>query len=212
MRKIFFAAMLVVCLTGLATAQSNNKYEGFAGFSIASFDTGLANSGLVNGNNHETALGFETSATGYLTDHLGIEGDFDGHFKHKDFTFVGTGTTVGVRLSSFNFMGGPHYRFSSSGKITPFVRALFGGNHSSVSNGSFTSPGGVFVSGVGASETDFAMKLGGGVDIGWTKRAAFRIGADYNPIFQKSGGNLNPNFGSSRTRNDVVVSFGIVFK
>jgi opacity protein-like surface antigen len=212
MRRLFFGAMAIVCLAGMAMAQSNNKYEGFAGFSVSSFDTGLGNSGIVGANNRETALGFETSVTGYLKDHLGIEGDFDGHFKHKDFTFIGSGTTVGVRLSSYNFMGGPHYRFSSSGKVTPFVRALFGGNHSSVSNGAFTSPGGVFVSGSGASETDFAMKFGGGVDIGWTKRAAIRLGADYNPIFQKSDGNLNPDFGSRRTRNDAVFSVGIVFK
>jgi opacity protein-like surface antigen len=210
MRKVFFAAIVIVCLAGLATAQ-NNKYEGFAGFSIASFDTGLANSGIVGGNDRETALGFETSATGYLKNHLGIEGDFDGHFKKKTFIFA-DGTTANVRLSSYNFMGGPHYRFSSSGKVTPFVRALFGGNHSSVSNGAFTTAGGVFVAGSGASETDFAMKFGGGVDVGWTKRAAVRLGFDYNPIFQKSDGNLNPDFGSRRTRNDVVFSVGIVFK
>jgi len=56
------------------------------------------------------------------------------------------------------------------------------------------------------------MKFGGGVDIGVRPRLALRLGADYNPIFQKSDSNLNPNFGSSRTRNDAVFSVGIVFK
>src|SRR5947209_15678781 len=106
MRKVFFAAIVIVCLNGLTMAQStDHKYEGFAGFSIASFDTGLANSGVIGGNNHETAPGFEVSATGYLNKHLGIEGDFDGHFKGKTFTFVNSGTIANVRLSSFNFMG-----------------------------------------------------------------------------------------------------------
>jgi hypothetical protein len=56
------------------------------------------------------------------------------------------------------------------------------------------------------------MKFGGGVDIGWTKSAAIRLGADYNPIFQRSDGELNPNFGTGRTRNDAIFSVGIVFK
>jgi len=126
MREILLAAILVASLAAVAAAQNSTKYEGFAGFSIASFDTGLGGSGIVGGNDRETALGFDTSATGYLTDHFGIEGNFDGHFKKKTFTFPGFGT-VDARLDSFNFMGGPHYRFSSTGKVTPFVRALAGG-------------------------------------------------------------------------------------
>ena len=215
MRKVFLAAVMVASLAAIAAAQNSNKYEGFAGFSVASFDTGLGNSGIVGGKDRETALGFDTSVTGYLTDHLGIEGNFDGHFKNKTFIFSITptspATSVRARLSSYNFMGGPHYRFSSSGKVTPFVRALAGGNHSSVSNGAFTV-GGILNPNASASETDFALKLGGGVDIGWTKRAAVRLSADYNPIFQKADGNLNPNFGSRNTRNEAVFSVGILFK
>jgi hypothetical protein len=80
-----------------------------------------------------------------------------------------------------------------------------------VSNGAFTV-GGIFNPSASASETDFALKLGGGVDIGWTKRAAVRLSADYNPVFQKADGGLNPNFGNRRTRNDAVFSVGVLFK
>ena len=128
------------------------------------------------GDDRETAPGVEASATGYLTNHLGIEGDFDGHFKHKTFTFP-SASVVDVSLKSFNFLGGPHYRFSSRGKITPYLRTLLGVNHSSVSSGLINSAGGLLVAGTGASETDFAMKFGGGLDVGWTKRAAIRFGA-----------------------------------
>ena len=208
MRKAILAATLVLCLSGLGMAQSkDDKYEVFAGFSIDSINMGLGNSGVTGAQNRYTGLGFETSATGFVWDKLGIEGDFDGHFKGITFTSTTgtTTTTTSTTLSTFNFLGGPHYRFSSSGKVTPFVHALFGGNHTNLHNA-------FFLTGVGGSETDFAMKFGGGVDIGWTKRAAIRLGADYNPIFQRSDGELNPNFGTGRTRNDAIFSVGIVFK
>jgi Outer membrane protein beta-barrel domain len=206
MRKAILAATLVLCLAGLGMAQSkDDKYEVFAGFSIDSINTGLGNSGVTGGQNRDTGLGFETSGTGFFWHKLGIEGDFDGHFKGKTFTSASGATTISTTLSTFNFLGGPHYKFSSSGKVTPFVHALLGGNHSSMHNA-------FFLTGVGGSETDFAMKFGGGVDIGWTKRAAIRLGADYNPVFEKSDGDLNPNFGSRRTRNDAIFSVGIVFK
>jgi opacity protein-like surface antigen len=216
MRKLFLAATLVVSLAAIATAQNSNKFEGFAGFSVDSFDTGLSHNNIItNGNDRETALGFDTSATGYINDRFGIEGNFDGHFKSRTFNFqltpTGPITSVDARLSSYNFMAGPHYRFSTSGKFTPFVRAMAGGNHSRVSSGAFTT-GGVPVAGNSASETDFAMKFGGGVDIGWTKRAAVRLSGDYNPIFQKADGGLNPDFGNRRTRNEAVFSVGLVFK
>lgn len=210
MRKIFFAVTLALSLASIAAAQNSNKFEGFGGFSVASFDTGLGNSGIPGGNDRETAFGFDTSATGYLNDHLGIEGNFDGHYKRKTFTFTSLGQ-VDVKLSSYNFLAGPHYRFSSSGKVTPFIRALAGGNHSRVNNGAFTV-GGVTFPADTQTETDFALKAGGGVDIGWTKHAAVRLSADYNPIFQKANGNLNPQFGGRRTRQEAVVSIGLVFK
>src|ERR1700694_4595783 len=178
MRKALLAATFVLCLAGLGMAQSKDeKYEVFAGFSIDSINPGLGNSGVTAAQNRDTGVGFKTSATGFLWNKLGIEGDFDGHFKGKTFTSTSgtTTTTTSTALATFNVLAGPPYRFSSSGKATPFIHALVGGNHTSLKNA-------FFLTGVGGSETDFAMKFGGGVDIGWTKRTAIRLGADYNPI------------------------------
>lgn len=210
MQKIFFAVTLALVLAGVAAAQTPGKIEGFAGVSVASFDTGLGNSGLTGANDRETAFGFDSSVTGYLNDHLGIEGNVDGHFKTKTFSFPGV-TSVDARISSFNFLGGPHYRFSPSGKVTPFVRALGGVNHSRVTVDSFTI-GTVTTPGITQTENSFAVKVGGGVDLGISQRAAVRLSADYNPIFESESGNLNPGFGGRRTRNDVVFSVGIVIK
>jgi hypothetical protein len=197
--------MVIVCLSAVyVMAQNKNNPEVFAGFSVDGLDTGLGNSSVLGLNNRDTGVGFDTSVTGFVWNKLGIEGDLDGHYKGKTITFP-SGTTMSTTLSSYNFMGGPHYKFSSSGRVTPFVHALLGGNHSSFSN----SP---IFAGAGTSETDFAMKFGGGVDLGLSSHTAFRVGADYNPIFQKADGNLNPDFGSRRTRNDLLLNLGIVFK
>ena len=55
MHKIILAAILVLCSTTLGLAQNKDKPEVFAGFSIDSIDTGLANSGIQNTGNRETA-------------------------------------------------------------------------------------------------------------------------------------------------------------
>src|SRR6266567_1604396 len=180
MRRAIVLAIFLVCSAsvgfGQVTSSTDAKLEGFAGFSIDSIDTGLA------------SAGFKTKTFNLITcQALGCPPpSFSAH------------------ISSFNFMGGPHFRFqTTNSKVTPYVHALAGGNHSRASSS--------FVTGTD-SETDFAFKLGGGVDFGLTTHTGIRLSADYNPIFQKSNGNLNPNFGSNRTRNDAVFSVGIVFK
>lgn len=214
MRRAIVLAIFLACSASVGFAQvtssTDAKVEGFAGFSIDSIDTGLASAGFTTNGNRTTGLGFDTSVTGFLNKRFGIEGNFDGHFKTKTFNLI-TCQALGcpppsfsAHISSFNFMGGPHFRFqTANSKVTPYVHALAGGNHSRASSS--------FVTGTD-SETDFALKLGGGVDFGLTTRTGIRLSADYNPIFQKSNGNLNSNFGSSRTRNDAVFSVGIVFK
>ena len=217
MHRGILSAIIIMALAAIASAQARyeNKYELFGGFSIASFDTGLAsNPNLVGADNRETALGFETSVTGYVKHNLGLEGDFDIHFNSKTFTFVSPATSVDVRMKGFNFMGGPHYRFTShnsTSRLTPYVRALAGGKRTSFSNASFTGVGGGLVPGAGASETDFAMKFGGGLDYELKHHYALRFGADYNPIFEKADGVLNPTT-HNRTRDDFVFSAGVVFR
>jgi opacity protein-like surface antigen len=212
MRRVIVLAIFLACSASVGFGQSSTdaKVEGFAGFSIDSIDTGLASAGFTTNGNRTTGLGFDTSVTGFLNKRFGIEGNVDGHFKTKTFNII-TCQALGcpppsftARISSFNFMGGPHVRFqTANSKVTPYVHALAGGNHSRASSNVLTGAD---------SETDFALKLGGGVDFGLTTRTGVRLSADYNPIFQKSNGNLNPNFGSGRTRNDAVFSIGIVFK
>jgi len=60
------------------------------------------------------------------------------------------------------------------------------------------------------SSTDFALALGGGVDVRVSERVALRVFQfDYNPIFLSSNNELG--FGNTRADN-VRFSFGVVFK
>ena len=61
-----------------------------------------------------------------------------------------------------------------------------------------------------ASSTDFALAIGGGVDVRVNDRIALRVfQADYNPIFLSDSNELG--FGNTRADN-VRFSFGVVFK
>ncbi|MDT5059640.1 MAG: outer membrane protein beta-barrel domain [Acidobacteriota bacterium] len=213
MRKLLFLAMLIVASASMVFAQSTDraKPEFFAGFSVDSIDTGIDSSGVVvhNANNRQTAYGFETSGTGYFNNRVGIEGNFDGHYKTKTFDVSATATSaivpVRVKLSEYNFMAGPHVRFpSSDSKVVPFLHALFGGNHSRTS-GTAT---GIAVS---DNATDFALKLGGGVDFGVSEHVGVRLSADYNPVFERNNDSTTTT-SNNRTRNDAIFSVGFVFK
>ena len=137
MRKAFSCRHTGSIVCGCCCSSRQQQIRGVCRVSLSSIDTGLGGH-VVGGDDRETAPGFEFSATGHLTNHLGIEGDFDGHFKHQTFTFP-SASMEDISLKSFNFMGGPHYRFSPRGKVTLFTRALFGANHLSASDGTINS-------------------------------------------------------------------------
>jgi len=209
MRKVVLLAILVVASASMIFAQDRPKPEFFAGFSIDSIDTGIDQSGVFvqNSDNRVAGYGFDTSATGFFHKNIGIEGNFDGHFRTKTFNIgtaaAGPFTPVETKFRDFNFLAGPHVKFTTSNaKVSPYLHALLGGNHSSV-RGTTT---GVSVS---DSETDFALKIGGGIDFGMTDHVGLRLSADYNPVFERSNNTLGSD---SRTRNDGVFSVGLVFK
>jgi opacity protein-like surface antigen len=213
MRKLLFLAMLIVASASMAFAQSTDraKPEFFAGFSVNSIDTGINDTDVVvhNADNRQTAYGFETSATGYFNNRVGIEGNFDGHFKTKTFDVSATPTSaivpVRVKLSEYNFMAGPHVRFpSGDSKVVPFLHALAGGNHSR-SSGTAT---GITVN---DNATDFALKLGGGLDFGVSEHVGVRLSADYNPVFERNNDSTSLT-NDNRTRHDAIFSVGLVFK
>ena len=209
-------SLLIAACSAAAFSQERSKFEAAVGFSISSIDTGQQDSGFINAGNRETGYGFDTSLTGYVTDKFGIEGNFDGHYKNKRFTTdpvtcqaigcpVGS-LSIDTNISTYNFMAGPHVRFATSGRVTPFLHALAGANHARVKL-NFPTSDLKFKD----SQTNFGLKLGGGLDIGMSTRTALRLGFDYNPVFERDDNSAAIN-GRGRTRNDVMFNVGIVFK
>lgn len=217
MRKVILTAMFIACCATLGLAQDRRKVEVAAGFSVNSIDVGPVDTGdplvtVNNANNRETGFGFDTSVTGFVNNTFGIEGNVDGHFKRKTYSVtdrtggVTTTADVNTRLSTYNFMAGPHVRFATeNSKVTPFVHGLLGANHSRVSADTLGFN-------ISDNQTNFALKLGGGVDFDLHRNVALRLAADYNPVFERNNDNTTLSGNGHRTRNDAMFSIGLVFK
>src|SRR5947209_664050 len=187
MRKVILLAVFIAACASVSFAQNRPGAEGYAGFSVSSMDTRLADEGFDNASDRQTGLGFEGSVTGYFTNRFGLEGNVDGHFRRQtvNFSFTPTSVLFPVREStdSFNFTAGPHVRFPSvSSRTTPFLHALAGVNHTRFNANPTTAVGSSFAE----SNNSFTLKLGGGVDFGMTTRTALRLTGDYNPIFERN--------------------------
>jgi opacity protein-like surface antigen len=124
--------------------------------------------------------GFEVSGAGNFHRNVGVEVDFSGHYKD----------ILGVNVSNYLLLGGPRFTARYE-RATPFVHALFGLAHTRA---------------LGQSSNNFAMALGGGVDINVSPHVAIRaVQADY-VLIRASGAGASENLHNAR------ISAGIVFK
>jgi hypothetical protein len=122
------------------------------------------------------ALGWNASLTGNFKHVLGITADFSGAYKSHVIDSSVYTYTVGPVLTA------------RLPVIQPFVHALFGG---------------ATISGTGVSDTEFAMLVGGGLDIGLRKGIGIRlVQADW----------LMTKFNSQTQNSQGRVSAGIVIK
>jgi len=213
MGKLFFGFLLILCSVPLAAAQSDerSRFEFFAGYSVMRIkyeakatDPRFQTPTLVAFNGKQTLNGFNVSATANLTKGFGLTGDFSGHFKTNRIADV-LGGNISTHIRLLNLLGGPQYRFRGNSTVTPFVRALAGIADTrsrlevAIHNTSDTD-----------SSTDFALALGGGLDVRISERVDLRVfQVDYNAIFLSRGNELG--FGHARADN-VRFSFGVVFK
>ena len=211
MHKVCFSALLIFCCVPFAAAQSNDspRVEFFAGYSVMriNYEAEVPSPFtpvIVAFQGKQTLHGFNVSATGYLTKGFGLTGDFSGHF-HTRTTADPLGGTNATKTRVFNILGGPQYKFRNNSRVAPFARILAG-----VANTRATLefPSLNFTEKL--SSTDFAMAIGGGVDIRVNDRIDLRVfQVDYNPIFLSAGNELG--FGNKRADN-FRFSFGVVIK
>jgi len=183
----------VLLFAGMASAQDQNqnspKVEAFGGYSyLRVSDQGSSS----NFNGGSGSLSYN------LAPWLGVVGDFGGYHWSSN----------GVDANVVSYMGGPKIAYRS-GRITPFVQALFGGAHlSGTANGGC---GAAVVHaetngcGFGSSANAFAMALGGGLDWNATPHIGVRlVQAEYLMTMF--------NDGLNNRQNNARVSAGVVFR
>ncbi len=207
----FLLLFFLFCCASLTAAQSNDdqpRAEFFGGYSLlgANYEAEIPNPPqpvVTAFDGKQTFNGFNVSATGYLTKRFGLTGDFSAHFKTNKLADP-LGGNIETNIRVYNIMGGPQYKFRNSRRITPFVRVLGG---VAITRAKLKVPS-LNVSD-SSSSTDFALAIGGGVDVRVNKRLDLRVfQADYNPVFLRSGNEL----GFDKRADNVRFSFGIVFK
>lgn len=206
MYRIILLAVLVVSLKALVAGQNDDKrLEVFGGYSYMTVD----DHGSGNPIDHVGSLdGFNVAVTGFLSKRFGITGDFSAGFRSGT-EGVNDGS-LRYKSRNYSFYVGPHYRFSNSTRVTPYLHALVGASHNRfayVFTAASTTTGPASVS---QNSTDFAMALGGGLDVRVHKRIAIRLfQIDYNPVFA----NTRPEFGTNTNFrfDNIRFSTGIVF-
>ena len=115
--------------------------------------------------------------------------------------YAGTPNGIAVKSTTFEYLFGPRYNIRRYGRWNPFVQALFGQER--FSNG--FAPG--TASGyTGGTQSNFAMALGGGLDIAVSHSLSVRpVEVDYMP--------LQVPFGNQRfMQNDFRYAAGVVLR
>ena len=206
MIKQLLILVLVGCCPCFTLGQGDT--EAFAGYSVlrTKYDADPLIPSIpvfVAFDGEQTMHGLNVSVTRYVKGGLGITGDFSWHLK-KLTDPDPLGGTIDTKIQVFNLLGGPQYKFFRRGRVSPFVHALAGVAHTRSK---------LTVASLGTSDitssTDFAIALGGGLDINVNRRLAVRaVQADYNPVFLRDGNNL----GFNKRADNFRLSFGVVFR
>ena len=206
MLKILSAILAISSCCTSAIAQSERNTEFFAGFSVLRTDYEATPPlpsipVIVAFEGSQTLGGVNASVTRYIKSGFGITGDFSWHVK-KISDPNPLGGTIDTTVTVYNFLGGAQYKFRRSRRVSPFVHALAGVAHTKVK---------LAATGLGSDSdgtTDFAMAMGGGLDIQLNDRVAIRaIQAEYNPILLRG-----PALGFDGPANNFRFSFGVVFR
>jgi len=201
---------MVVASASMAFAQGDdyNKVEVSGGFSHARVDTGVDDPDLDDDfadflSDRRGFNGFDVSVAGNFTRYFGVKGNFSGHFKSD--SFVDAGDIIDTRERMWQAMGGVQVKDNSKEtRFKPYAHVLAGAARQTVE---FSSPD--FTDTFDVSDTNFAMKFGGGVDVRVHPRVDLRlVEFNYNPIF-RGDITLDDEVFQGRTQHNFTVGFGV---
>jgi opacity protein-like surface antigen len=240
MRKLFFIASILLVCAPLTFAQgattTRTGPEIFVGYSnlqaegVPGEDTrpGGGGGGSLDDElfGQRSGLhGINVAVTGFFTPRVGLTGDFSFNKRNQnsDNGVSGTGaarTELDTRV--INFLGGPTVKFPNTSRVTPFARILFGvANTRFEAEQSQTLATGTVQNTFETSSTDFAMAVGGGLDVRLNERVGLRvIQFDYNPVFLRdrsvqvlgAAGALVTQQLEGQRQDNLRFSFGVTFK
>ena len=172
----FLCFLTLSCAVAAAQVPKGNIYFGY---SYGSAD--------LNSNNRSNLNGWEGSLEGSFLPWISIVADVNGLYGKND--FPSSTQIFRVDAKEYNYLFGPRVSVSI-GRVRPFVHALFGASHVSVST-----------TGYSASDTSFGEALGGGLDFKLIPLLAWRFQGDY----------LQTRF-FGNTQNNGRFSTGIVLR
>jgi opacity protein-like surface antigen len=219
--KTLTLAITVFFGASLAQAQDDYfKLEGFGGYAYMNLDRALdLDDFALNdfGKNRVNSHGFNGSVTYNFTRKWGAKFDLSLHTFGEDFTSTvtvnpgpNTSGTFKTSQNDYQYMGGIQYKNNSKDApaFKPFGHVLAG-----IAQQKFTlervTPNPAQL--VDLDSNDFAMKLGGGIDIKVSKNIDARVFQfDYNPIWRgekEVGNNFNPLNGG--VRHNFMFTFGV---
>jgi opacity protein-like surface antigen len=166
--------------------------------------------------------GLDTSVTYNFSRYVGLKGDFTAHFKSSDFVDVftppGVTQTLRNRERIYNVLGGVQLKDNSrETRFKPFGHVLAGVARYTNRQEQILDLFPQFNFTLQDTDTSFAMKLGGGLDIRASDRIDIRVfEVDYNPIFAGDrsptpiAGPFTAVSLSGRTTHNLVFGVGIV--
>ena len=191
MKSLGVGLILLVCCS--AAAQDFARNEVFGGYSYASVDNGSTGKSI-------SRKGWIGSFATNLNRWIALESSTGAQYNQQ--TLILQTGSYPLSSWSYSLLAGPRFAFRTQ-RITPFVHGLFGIERT-LAFGKYTynaSNNTVFV----PYENGFSAALGGGFDIGMSRRVTLRTQGDYF-ITQPGGGGFT--FGK---QNNFRAAAGIVF-
>ena len=129
-------------------------------------------------------LGWYVDVSGNVAPMFAIVGEVSGAYKSETMEIGTSSIDATVRLHTF--MGGVRLAARANPKVVPFGQVLLGAAR--LSGGVTASGPAVSVIAATDADTEFALQVGGGVNVMTSGHFGVRLGADYRRIFISEGG------------------------
>jgi opacity protein-like surface antigen len=194
MKKLVLIAVFLLGFSVIVMAEDTPKVEVFGGFSFVKVDTATALKGSIFNWRDLNLKGFDASIAVNANKWGAVVADFGANYgvvlTNPSNPISGAWMDYGVQ----HFVVGPKFTLYR-GKASPFVHLLFG--YAKVKGK---------VSGVTSTQKDFAMAMGGGLDINLNSKVAIRaVQLDSLMVRSPFRGNFSGNL---RLSTGVVLKLG----